>query len=100
MIAFATHGLKAGELAGLDQSALALTNPALTNEAGDDGFLKPEDVLGLTLNADWVVLSACNTATPDGSGVEAVSGLGRGFFYAGARSLLVSNWAVEFKARR
>ncbi|CAG2152938.1 CHAT domain-containing protein [Cupriavidus numazuensis] len=100
VIAFATHGLKAGELAGLDQPALALSNPAVTGEAGDDGFLKLEDVLGLKLNADWVVLSACNTASPDGSGVEAVSGLGRGFFYAGARSLLVSNWAVESESAR
>lgn len=100
VIAFATHGLKAGELAGLDQPALALANPALTHESGDDGFLKLEDVFGLSLNADWVILSACNTASPDGSRSEAVSGLGRGFFYAGARSVLVSNWAVESKSAR
>lgn len=100
VIAFATHGLKAGELAGLDQPALALANPELTHESNDDGFLKLEDVLGLKLNADWVILSACNTASPDGSANEAVSGLGRGFFYAGARSVLVSNWAVESRSAR
>jgi len=100
VLAFATHGLKAGELAGLDQPALALSNPALTHEAGDDGFLKLDDVLALKLNADWVVLSACNTASADGSGSEAVSGLGRGFFYAGARSVLVSNWAMESASAR
>lgn len=100
VIDFATHGLKAGELAGLDQPALALANPALTHEAGDDGFLKLDDVLGLKLNADWVVLSACNTASADGSGSEAVSGLGRGFFCAGARSVLVSNWAVDSDSAR
>jgi len=54
-----------------------------------------EDVLGLKLNADWVVLSACNTASADGKGEEALSGLARGFFYAGGRSLLVTHWAVE-----
>ncbi len=100
VVAFATHGLKAGELAGLDQPALAMANPALTHEPGDDGFLKLEDVFALRLNADWVVLSACNTASPDGGSNEAVSGLGRGFFYAGARSVLVSNWAVESHSAR
>lgn len=54
-----------------------------------------EDVLGLQLNADWVVLSACNTAAADGRAEEALSGLARGFFYAGSRSLLVTHWAVE-----
>jgi CHAT domain-containing protein len=51
--------------------------------------------LGLKLDADWVVLSACNTAGGDGQGAEAVSGLGRGFFYAGSRALLVTHWPVE-----
>ena len=53
------------------------------------------EILTLKLAADWVVLSACNTASADGAGAEAVSGLGRAFFYAGARALLVSNWPVE-----
>ena len=51
--------------------------------------------LTLKLDADWVVLSACNTAAADGAGAEAVSGLGRAFFYAGARSLLVTHWPEE-----
>jgi hypothetical protein len=59
-----------------------------------------EEVLALRLDADWVVLSACNTASADGKGGEAVSGLGRAFFYARARSLLVSNWAVETTSAR
>jgi CHAT domain-containing protein len=42
-----------------------------------------------------VVLSACNTAAGNGAGSEAVSGLGKAFFFAGARTLLVSNWPVE-----
>jgi CHAT domain-containing protein len=95
VVAFATHGLVPGEIPGLDQPALALSNPALSNESGEDGFLTLEEVLALKLDADWVVLSACNTAAADGRGSEAISGLGRAFFYAGARSLLVSNWAVE-----
>ena len=53
------------------------------------------EILGLKLSADWVVLSACNTGAGEGAGAEAVSGLGRAFFYAGTRALLVSNWPVE-----
>jgi CHAT domain-containing protein len=52
------------------------------------------------MNADWVVLSACNTATGDGYSSEAVSGLGRAFFYAGTRALLVTNWPVETVSAR
>ena len=58
-------------------------------------LLTLEDVLGLKLNSDWVVLSACNTAAGDGKAEEALSGLARGFFYAGSRALLVTHWAVE-----
>ena len=50
----------------------------------------------LDLNADWVILSACNTASAgDMVGAEALSGLARAFFYAGARALLVSHWYVD-----
>ena len=100
VVAFATHGIASGEITGLDQPALVLANPALTGDSENDGFLTMEEVLGLKLDADWVVLSACNTASADGKGSEAVSGLGRAFFYAGARSLLVSNWAVETTSAR
>ena len=53
------------------------------------------EILSLRLDADWVVLSACNTAAGDGAGAEAFTGLGQAFFYAGTRALLVSNWPVE-----
>ncbi|MCE9638600.1 MAG: CHAT domain-containing protein [Betaproteobacteria bacterium] len=100
VVAFATHGIASGELTGLDQPALVLSNPALSGDNDNDGFLTMEEVLALKLDADWVVLSACNTAAADGRASEAVSGLGRAFFYAGARSLLVSNWAVETTSAR
>ncbi len=99
IIHFATHGLVPGELNGLTQPALALTAPEVAGVDGD-GLLTMDEILGLKLNADWVVLSACNTASGDGAGSEAVSGLGRAFFYAGARALLVSNWPVESVASR
>jgi CHAT domain-containing protein len=95
VIAFATHGLVPGDLDGLTQPALALSNPQVTGEKDADGLLAMDEILALKLNADWVVLSACNTASSGGASEEAVSGLGRAFFYAGARALLVSNWPVE-----
>lgn len=100
VVAFATHGLVPGELRGLDQPSLAMANPALTGDGNNDGFLTMSEILGLRLNADWVVLSACNTASGDGKNEEAVSGLGRAFFFAGTRRLLVSYWAVETVSAR
>lgn len=92
VVVFATHGLLAGDLPNLNQPALAM---AATKDPKDSPLLTLEDVLGLRLNADWVVLSACNTAGADGKAEEAMSGLARGFFYAGSRSLLVTHWSVE-----
>ena len=94
VLAFATHGLVPGDLDGLAEPALALTAPAVAGIDGD-GLLTMGEILGLKLDADWVVLSACNTGSGNGAGAEAVSGLGRAFFYAGTRALLVSNWPVE-----
>lgn len=94
VLAFATHGLVPGDLDGLRQPALALSTPKLGNTKGD-GLLTMGEILGLKLDADWVVLSACNTGASDGAGAEAFSGLGRAFFYAGTRAVLLSNWPVE-----
>ena len=94
ILAFATHGLLPGELTCQNEPALALVPPASTS-SGDDGLLDASEVATLKLDADWVVLSACNTAGPDGSlGGESLSGLTRAFLYAGARTLLVSQWTV------
>ena len=97
IVYFATHGLVAGEVKGLAEPALVLTLPAKPSPE-DDGLLKASDVAQLKLNADWVVLSACNTVAGDRPGAEALSGLARAFFYAGARALLVSHWAVASDA--
>ena len=94
VVTFATHGLVANDLEGLTQPALALTTPGITGNT-EDGLLTMEEFLGLKLDADWVVLSACNTATAGRAGAESVSGLGQAFFYAGTRALLASNWPVE-----
>ncbi len=96
VVYFATHGLVAGQVAKLDEPALVFSLPAQPT-AVDDGLLKASEVAQLKLDADWVVLSACNTAAPADAGEagdqpEALSGLARAFFYAGARSLLVTHW--------
>jgi CHAT domain-containing protein len=98
VIAFATHGLVAGELEGVAEPGLIMTPPA--NPSDDDsGILTATMISGLNLDADWVILSACNTAAADGTpGAEALSGLARAFFYAGSRALLVSHWAVASQA--
>jgi CHAT domain-containing protein len=102
IIHFATHGLLASETkqatGSLAEPALLLTPPQRPTEA-DDGLLTASEISQLRLNADWVVLSACNTAgAGDAVGGEALSGLARAFFYAGARALLVSHWAVDSDA--
>jgi CHAT domain-containing protein/tetratricopeptide (TPR) repeat protein len=98
---FATHGLLATEtalfLSGKAEPSLMLTPPPFPTIT-DDGLLTASEVAALKLDADWVVLSACNTASGDGGDAEALSGLARAFFYAGARSLLVSHWAVDSDA--
>src|SRR6202007_407121 len=85
------------DVGGVGEPALALTLPKQPTEF-DDGLLTASEVAQLKLNADWVVLSACNTVAGDKPGAEALSGLARAFFYAGARALLVSHWAVDSNA--
>lgn len=97
VVYFATHGLVAGEVRGVGEPALALSIPA-SPTADDDGLLTASEVAQLKLNADWVVLSACNTMAGEVPGAEALSGLARAFFYAGSRALLVSHWAVDSAA--
>jgi CHAT domain-containing protein/tetratricopeptide (TPR) repeat protein len=96
IVHFATHGALAGQIGDGSEPGLLLTPPQTPSEE-DDGYLSASEIVGLKLDADWVVLSACNTAAGEGQG-EALSGLGRAFFYAGARALLVSHWAVDSNA--
>ncbi len=94
---FATHGLVAGDLANVVEPALMFSPPQTATEL-DDGLLTASEVAQLDLDADWVVMSACNTAAGASKSAQALSGLARAFFYAGARALLVSHWAVDSQA--
>jgi CHAT domain-containing protein/tetratricopeptide (TPR) repeat protein len=98
ILVFATHGLMAGDFSDLGEPALVLTPPAQA-QADDDGLLTASEIAAMRLDADWVVLSACNTAAADGTpGAEGLSGLAKSFFYAGSRALLVSHWPVASEA--
>ena len=96
IVHFATHGALAGQVQGSAEPGLILTPPAEPSEE-DDGYLTASEIAGLKLDADWVVLSACNTAAGGAQSAEALSGLARAFIYAQARALLVSHWEVEFR---
>ena len=97
---FATHGLLPGELSCQSEPALALTPPAApVANRGEDGLLDASEIAELKLNADLVVLSACNTGqSGDKMGGESLSGLAEAFFYAGARTLLASHGQVPSTA--
>jgi CHAT domain-containing protein/tetratricopeptide (TPR) repeat protein len=97
IVHFATHGFVAGQLSAASEPGLILTPPKAASES-DDGYLSASEIASLKLDADWVILSACNTAAGGTENAEALSGLARAFFYAGARSLLVSHWAVNSDA--
>ena len=97
VVHFATHGAMAGEFSKGAEPGLILTPPDAPSDE-DDGYLSASEIAALKLDADWVILSACNTAAGNNSSAEALSGLARAFIYAQARALLVSHWAVDSNA--
>ena len=101
VVAFATHGLLPGDIPGLSKPALAMAGVPAGGAADppESPLLILDDILTLKLNAQWVVLSACNTAGGERDGA-AMSGLVRGFFFAGTRSVLATHWAVDSEASR
>jgi CHAT domain-containing protein len=94
VVAFATHGLVAGDLDGLAEPALVFTPPDAPS-AQDDALLTASEAALLKLDADWVVLSACNTAAGAGRDSPGYAGLARAFLLAGGRTILASHWPVR-----
>ena len=96
IIAFATHGLLPSPGKGMDEPGLVFTPPDVASK-DDDGILTASEASQLSFMADWVILSACNTAsTASGAGgSDSLSALARAFLYAGARALLASHWQVS-----
>lgn len=95
IIHFATHGLLPAELACQDEPAIITSVP----DGAKDAFgalLTSSEISSLKLDADAVILSACNSGGPGGTTAgESLAGLARSFFYAGARSLIVTHWTVD-----
>lgn len=95
VVVFATHGFLPGQVPGITEPGLVFTPPARASSL-DDGVLSASEVAELRMKADWVILSACNTATPDeNSASESLSSLARGFLYSGAKAVLASHWEVN-----
>jgi len=99
VVAFATHGLLAGQLQdSITEPALALTPPSTLQQRHpsslNDGLLTASEAARLHLTADWLILSACNTAAPDGESTESLTGLARSFLYSGSQSILVTHYPV------
>ena len=92
---FATHALLPAELRCQAEPAIVASAPAGSPDASGS-LLTASAILDLDLDADTVILSACNSGGPGGTTAgESLSGLARSFFYAGARSLLVTHWSVN-----
>ncbi len=90
-IAFATPALISGDVEGTSEPALVLTS-VVDGRSDDDGLLTASKIAAFKLNAKLVILSASNTAADGSPAAEGLFPMAKAFFYAGARSLLVSHW--------
>jgi CHAT domain-containing protein len=84
-----------GDFDILTEPALVLSPDPSVNGAGGDGLLTASEAATLDIDADWVVLSACNTASGDQLSATGYSGLARAFLFAGGRQILASHWPVR-----
>ena len=103
ILAFATHGVMADELVPYYSEPGLLMSPV--THAGKDStdlLLTTSEIAQLNTDAELVLLSACNTAAAAVSdpNAEGLSGIARSFFFAGAKSLLVTHWYVDSLASK
>ncbi len=94
VVHLATHAFLPTELRCLSQPSILMSAP-LRADSAKDAFLASDEVQELKMDADLVIVSACNTAGPGGAAGESLSGLARAFFFAGTRGLLVTHWSVD-----
>lgn len=95
VVLFATHGLLSGEIGGLREPALVLTPPDTVVDGLDDGLLQASEIAGLGLQAEFVILSACNSAAGRNMTAPAYTGLANAFLGSGTRGLMLSHWRVR-----
>ncbi len=103
VIAFATHGLSAGEIGSAMEPALVLSpnkydgslEGSLNGAIGSDGLLTASEILTMKLDSDLVILSACNSASGNSRISAPYTGLANAFLFAGTKSLLISHWPLR-----
>ena len=95
IVHFATHGIVSSQFPELSSVVLSLVDE---NGDAQDGLLRLHEIYNLRLNADVVVLSACETALGKEIKGEGLIGLTRGFMYAGAKSVVASLWQIDDRA--
>jgi CHAT domain-containing protein len=101
VISFATHAVVAGEIEGVTEPALVLSPGLDPQNEKNDGLLTATEIANLALDANLVILSACNTAASDGrASGRGLSGLADAFFFAGTRSIAVTQWPVVSAAAK
>lgn len=94
---FSTHGVAPGDISGFEGSGLLLSLPKSLNKnlTFEDILLTPEDVLGLKLNADIVILNACNSGLSNVANAPGLTGLAQSFLAAGSDAVMVSHWPIS-----
>lgn len=95
IVHFATHALVNARHPELSGIVLSLYD---SNGRGQDGFLRASDIYNLTMPANLVVLSVCESAVGKDVGAEGPANLARAFFYAGAHRVVASLWPVDDRA--
>jgi CHAT domain-containing protein len=93
IVLLASHALLPEDLKCQPGPSIVVSVPT-TSPNANAAFLAPGDIEKLKLDADLVVLSACNTAGPSAKTGESLSGLARAFFRAGAHGVLVTYWSI------
>ena len=97
VLMFSTHGISSGGIPGYQGSGLLLSLPTTFDERIDfkDVLLTPEDVLGLNLNADIVILNACDSGISDVANAPGLTGLAQSFLAAGSDAVMVTHWPIS-----
>jgi CHAT domain-containing protein len=95
IIHIAAHGIASAKFP--DRAALVLGSDP---KSAEDGLLQVREIRDLSLNADLVTLSACDTGVGRLEGEEGITNLVRAFLFAGARSVVASLWTADDPSTR
>lgn len=93
VVHFATHGILPSDLACLAEPVIVASSASAGPDAAQ-AMIGASTVLNLDLDADLIIVSACNSGGGAAAG-ESLSTLARAFFFAGARGLLLTHWYIN-----